>query len=414
MRMAHALKIALLTALSALVMAVAAAPASALAPYDDDTVLVKYRPGVSALQRISLADRVGLGPQIGAISAIDTRVMRVSEDPAAVSARLERSPLVAYAEPNFKMSIAATPNDPLFDDLWGLHNTGQTGGTADADIDAPEGWGAAGLGTFPATGGAKVGIVDTGIQLNHPDLSGKVASADCGGRGFGGSIVTGKCNDGNGHGTHVSGTIAAKANNNQGVAGVSFNSPLAMCRALNRVGVGSTNTVANCIIWLHDRGAEVISMSLGGGDSSTLKAAVDYAWDGGSASGSVIVAAAGNNGNSTLSYPAAYGNVVSVAATDDEDKRASFSNANSDVEIAAPGVDILSTWKGSGYMTISGTSMATPHVAGVAALIRDRYPTSTASQIVSKLRAAVDDLGAAGRDNLYGFGRVNLYKAATG
>ena len=106
-------------------------------------------------------------------------------------------------------------------------------------------------------------------------------------------------------------------------------------------------------------------MSLGGGASTTLKNAVDYAWKSGGANGSVIVAAAGNDGDATLNYPAAYPNVVSVAATDDTDARASFSNANADVEIAAPGVDILSTWNNGAYNTISGTSMATPHVAGV-------------------------------------------------
>ena len=154
-------------------------------------------------------------------------------------------------------------------------------------------------------------------------------------------------------------------------------------------------------------------MSLGGGASTTLKGAVDYAWANGGAGGSVLVAAAGNDGDATLNYPAAYPNVVSVAATDDSDARASFSNANADVEVAAPGVDITSTWNDGGYNTISGTSMATPHAAGVTAVIRARYPSATAAQIVAKLDGAVDDLGAAGRDSSFGFGRVNLVQAAT-
>jgi subtilisin family serine protease len=154
-------------------------------------------------------------------------------------------------------------------------------------------------------------------------------------------------------------------------------------------------------------------MSLGGGDSTTLKSTVDYAWKNGAANGAVLVAAAGNDGDATLNYPAAYPNVVSVAATDNRDQRASFSNANADVEVAAPGVDVTSTWNDGAYNTISGTSMATPHVSGVVALIRARYPSATAAQIVAKLDGAVDDLGAPGRDTSFGFGRVNLLQAAT-
>ena len=384
---------------------------------DAKSVIVKYRPSASAAGIASLADSAGLGRQIGSVRRLGADVVAVTGNAAAVAGRLERSSLVAYAEPNRTMRAVATPNDPLFGDLYGLNNTGQTGGTADADIDAPEGWTAAGLGAFPSTGGVKVGIVDTGIQSNHPDLAGKVA--DCA-RSQGllpilsGSIQVGSCADDNGHGTHVAGTITANANNGIGVTGVAFNSPLSICKALGGpLGSGSTADVANCITWVHDKGAKVISMSLGGGASTTLKQAVDYAWAGGGANGSVLVAAAGNDGDATLNYPAAYPNVVSVAATDDNDARASFSNANSDVEVAAPGVDVESSWNDGGYNTISGTSMATPHVSGVTAIIRDLNPSATAAQTVAKLDAAVDDLGPAGRDTSFGFGRVNLFKAAT-
>jgi thermitase len=153
-------------------------------------------------------------------------------------------------------------------------------------------------------------------------------------------------------------------------------------------------------------------MSLGGGDSTTLRNAVLSAWNNGN--GALVVAAAGNDGDATLNYPAAYAEVVSVAATDSADARASFSNANSDVEIAAPGVDILSTIRSGGYAEFSGTSMATPHVAGVAGVLRQLFPSESAAAIRSRLTSTVDDLGPAGRDSSFGFGRVNFCRAAGG
>src|SRR5436190_2906545 len=354
----------------ACVAALSCVGTAAAADIDSHTVIVKFRPGVTAAQQAAVLQGA---PVVSTIYGLGSKVVQVG-NPVAAAARLNRSELVQYAEVNEILHTTAIPDDPRFGELYGLNNTGQTGGTPDADIDAPEGWDAAGLGAFPSTGGAKVGIVDTGILASHEDLTGKVANC-AQSRGllglFGGSIQVGSCADDNGHGTHVAGTITANANNGKGVAGVAFNSPLAICRALGgALGSGSTADVANCITWVHDQGAKVVSMSLGGGDSTTLHNAVKYAWAGGGTGGSVLVAAAGNDGDSTLEYPAAYAEVVSVAATDNKDARASFSNANSDVEIAAPGVNVLSTYDGSNsdYRTLSGTSMATPHVAGATAI----------------------------------------------
>jgi thermitase len=259
----------------------ATAPAAAASTTNAESVIVKYRSDAGSGAVDSLAQRLGLGSQIGGIRHSSAAVFATAGDPAAVAARLERSPLVAYAEPNLILSTDAIPNDPMFGQLYGLNNTGQTGGTADADIDAPEGWDAAGLGSFPSTGGVKVGIVDTGIQSTHPDLAGKLANC-AKSQGllpiFSGTIQEGTCADDNGHGTHVAGTITANANNGIGVTGVSFNSPLAICKALGGpLGTGSTADVANCIKWAYDKGAKVISMSLGGGASTTLQQAVDYA-----------------------------------------------------------------------------------------------------------------------------------------
>jgi thermitase len=402
----------ILGAICLLVITAAFSATAQAASYDTHTAIVKLKSGVSTAERLALFDSAGVTRKVGTVAGVGANVVRVSGDPAVVSRRLNRSALVAYAEPNFILRATAVPNDPLFSELYGFNNTGQTGGTSDADIDAPEGWDAAGLGGFPAGGGAKIGIVDTGIDQTHPELSGK--TVDCG-AAFGGIVTSGACADDNMHGTHVAGTIAAKANNATGVAGVAFNSNLSICKALyTAAGTGLTSDVAACIAWVHARGAKVISMSLGGGASTTLQNAVAAAWENGGPNGSVLVAAAGNDGDSTVNYPAGYAQVVSVAATDHNDARASFSNTNADVEIAAPGVNVLSTIPGGQYAELSGTSMATPHVSGVTGVIWQLFPGSTASSIRSRLDAAVNDLGPAGRDATFGFGRVNLCKAAGG
>ena len=199
------------------------------AKYDNDTVIVKFAGDLSSSQRAALFNTAGVNRTVGSVKGVGAQVVNVQGDPAVVARRLNRSALVSYAEPNFILRATAVPNDPLFPELYGLNNTGQTGGSADADIDAPEGWDAAGLGAFPASGGTKIGIVDTGIDSTHTELSGK--AVDCA-ASLGGLLTSGACADDNMHGTHVAGTIAAKANNGAGVAGVSFNSPLSICKEL--------------------------------------------------------------------------------------------------------------------------------------------------------------------------------------
>lgn len=415
-------------ALAGVLTILACAPAAVAAParaaptrYEAHTLIVKYADRAPSAQRSLAARTAGVLETLGRITGLGAQVVRVSGDPAAVAARLNRSSAVLYAEPNYIYRASAPPNDPLFGQLYGLDNTGQAGGAPDADIDAPEGWNGAGLGAFPATGGgAKIGFVDTGIDAAHEDLAGKVV--DCAGvRSFGidvlglirllddPTIVPGRCNDDNGHGTHVAGTAAARANNARGIAGVAFNSPLAICKALDSNGAGSLAGIANCIMYLNAQGAKIISLSLGGLGSNTLASVVATV----SASGSLLLAAAGNSGDATLSFPAALPQVVSVAAVDRRGQRAPFSTANADVEVAAPGVDILSTWSDGGYRTISGTSMATPYAAGVAATIAARNPAGGPAAWRAKLTGSAVDLGPAGRDSQFGFGLVNLEKAVS-
>jgi thermitase len=376
--------------------------------YEPHEVIVKYAGGAPGAKRMALLHRSGATRMVGRVAGVGANVLRVRGDAAAVATRLNRSGLVEYAEPNLIVRAAWFPNDPRFRELYGLHNTGQTGGAVDADIDAPEGWKAAGLGSWPASGGVRIGVIDTGIDQTHPDLSGQTVAC----ARFQDLLQLDECDDDNDHGTHVAGTIAAKANNGIGIAGVAFNADLVICKALDEFGSGSIADVASCIGWVSSQGAKVISMSLTGGASTTIQNAVANAWDNGN--GAVIVAAAGNEGDDRVDYPAGYPEVVSVAATDNRDARADFSNANSDVEIAAPGVDVLSTVPGGGYATNSGTSMATPHVSGVAGVLWQLHPTDNAAAIRFRLDTAVNDLGPAGRDPSFGFGRVNLCKAAGG
>lgn len=386
------------------------------APYVAGRVVVSYADSTSSAERHSLADRLGLGRLLGTITGTGARVFAVSGDPAAVAARLSRSPDVVYAEPDYILGATEIPNDPRFGELYGIHNTGQSGGVADADIDGPEGWDSAG--GIAGSRGVTVGIVDTGIDRSHPDLPSQLVACAATSPSLlgliGGSSTPSEsrgCSDDNDHGSHVAGTIAARTNNGIGVAGVSPNSPLAICKALHGpFGTGSTAGVANCITYLVNKGARVISLSLGGGASTTLQNAVVDA----TKQGALLIAAAGNDGNSAANYPAAYPQVISVAALDRHDQRASFSNTGSTIELSAAGVDVLSTTRG-GYTVLSGTSMATPHVAGVAAVVSGETGL-TGTALRNRLTSTADDITryGAGRDTSTGFGRVNLNRALGG
>jgi len=367
---------------------VAAAAALLLLPppaSGDGTVVVKVRRGARL--------HASSGAVVGRVARLGLRVVHVSGDPVAAAARLARSRGVRWAEPNRVVRALAVPDDPLF-------ATGPL-----PHLGAADAWTALGLGRFPGSGGARVGIVDTGADAAHEDLAGRVAACAT---SVDGEIEEGSCADGAGHGTHVAGTIGAVADNGVGLAGVAFSSPLVICKALGDDGSGTDADVAACIRWAHDAGAKVISMSLGGGASRALAEAVRYAWENGGRGGSVLVAAAGNDGTAATEYPAGRAEVASLAAVDDADAVASFSNHNDDVELAAPGVDVVSTLPGGRYGALSGTSMATPHVSGAAALLWDAHPRSTASTIRSRLDAAAADLGEPGRDSYYGFGRLDL------
>jgi len=248
-------------------------------------------------------------------------------------------------------------------------------------------------------------VIDTGIDRNHPDLASKLDTTNS--KCFGTLCFLTGYEDDHGHGSHTAGTAAARTNNAVGVAGVAVNSRIMAIKACTAAGTCPTSATVSGINWAASHGAKVVSMSFGGGGTATMQTAVANAYN----AGVTLVAAAGNDGNATLNYPAAYAQVISVAATDANDARASFSNANNDVEIAAPGVNVLSTVSGDTYTTMSGTSMSTPHVSGLAALLKGQNPSWTPAQIRARINSCSDDLGTPGWDSSFGNGRINLGRA---
>lgn len=319
-------------------------------------------------------------------------------------------------------AIAASVPESAISGL--LHNPRITGvdldGTVyaiDAELDNTWGVKRIGSGTVHDSGnkgtGVKVAVIDSGIDYTHPDLGANYV----GGYNFVGSNTNPM--DDNGHGTHVAGTIAA-LDNNIGVVGVAPEARLYALKVLNSSGSGSWSDVIAALQWAVDNGIQVTNNSYGSG--SNPGGIVQAAFDNSAARGILHIAAAGNSGNpkgrgNNVGYPAAYSSVVAVAATDKNDDRASFSSTGDQVELSAPGVTINSTKLGGGYIEYSGTSMASPHVAGSAALIIKAGITDKNGDglINDEVRQALDntalDLGTAGRDTLYGFGLVNVAAA---
>ncbi|ESP94352.1 S8 family serine peptidase [Pseudoalteromonas luteoviolacea] len=254
----------------------------------------------------------------------------------------------------------------------------------------------------------KVCILDTGYTLGHPDLPNLgITGSD----GYGEHNTGHWYQDGHGHGTHVAGTVAAIGNNDLGVVGVNPSGTLGLhiVKVFNNGGGWAYGSdIAAAIYQCVAAGAQITSMSLGGGQPSEAER---IAFNDTYAQGVLHIAAAGNSGVQSQHYPASYDNVVAVAAVDEQGERASFSTHNDQVELAAPGVDVLSTLNSGDYGTMSGTSMATPHVSGVAALIWGHHPNCSNAQIRNALQATAQDRGELGRDDYYGFGIVKAFAA---
>lgn len=327
------------------------------------------------------------------VERIDALVVKAA-DTASALAKLKADPRVAYAEPNYiakAYQAAQVPNlgfradDELLPKLWGM-----------TKIQAAEAW-------KTTTGNnVKVAVVDTGIDYKHSDFSGNRVEK---GRDFVNNDDDAM--DDQGHGTHCAGTIGAGMGNG-GVVGVAPNVKLVAVKVLSASGSGSYAGVANGIVYAADSGAQIISMSLGGpGGGQVLTDAVNYAIS----KGCLVVAAMGNDNSERPSYPAVLPGVMAVGSTTSADVRSSFSNFGKHISVSAPGSDILSTVPGGSWKSFSGTSMATPHTAGLAALVKSAFPALNAAGIQAKIEASADDLGDAGFDKFFGHGRINAAKA---
>jgi len=390
--------------------------------YQKDTILVVYKDNATKFERTTAQKLVGATLKDVNADGVDDqfshllngKLARLSlkngADVQKAIKMISKHPAVKYAEPNYIVRAIGVPDDPSFVDLWGLHNTGQSGGLAGADIDAVAAWDI-------STGDSNVvvGVIDTGVDYNHPDLQanmwvnpGEIAGngIDDDGNGviddihgYNANANTGDPMDGNGHGTHVSGTIGAKGNNGVGVVGVNWDVSIIGCQFLDASGSGSTAGAIACIDYMtnlklnHGVDVKATNNSWGGGGfSQALKDAIDNAGD----AGILFVAAAGNDAydnDITPSYPASYDSdvVMAIASTDRNDNMSSFSQWGlNSVDIGAPGSAILSTIPGGGYDTYSGTSMATPHVTGAAALVWSLNPDLTPVEMKELLMVSGD------------------------
>jgi thermitase len=388
------------------------APAQVYSEAGQAQVIIKRRPGVvgsfnAASYGLQSVHHVGgLGVQVAKLPASKLN---------ATLERLRRDGNILYAEPAMRVKAydlpsesAGTPtdavqaenvrvNDPLFRQQYAPQIT-----------RAPEAW------ARTAGRGVAIAIVDTGIDTGHPDLRANLVP------GYNSLTRNSNAKDDNGHGTHCAGVAAAQAGNNEGITGIAPQAKLMPIKVLAADGGGSDASVAEGIVWAVDHGAEIISLSLGGpGESRVMRDAIVYA----QAKGAVVVAAMGNDGTNERSFPAAYPGVIAVGASDARDAIADFSQWGNWITVSAPGVQIMSTmptYKVDAndygyplrYASMDGTSMATPAVAGLAALLKSAHRAATPAQVKARIEQTADKVGGKnGFTPTFGHGRINVAAA---
>jgi subtilisin family serine protease len=385
--------------------AMLALPAARAVPRVPDAVCEQALPGRTGLVGVSSRDELAMRAAgspyglkvVGHVSALNVAQV---EFPTATSARrglaaLRRVRGVRFAEFDRAVHALDVPADPMYRKQWGL-----------TKIHAPAAWNI----EVGETRSVTVAVIDTGVDVNHPDLKQKLLS------GFNSVANSTDVQDDHGHGTHVAGIIAASTNNAVGIAGVSWGARILPIKSLDKSGAGSSCAILAGVVFATSQHVDVINMSLGG--PGHCSAAVQEAVNAAHAADIAVVAAAGNSGFSfnTPSTPANCDHVLAVAATDQRDRAAAFSNFGDYVDLSAPGVEIVSTiidtkTGAHSYAALSGTSMASPMVAGLAALIGARHPDWGANEIETRLIRTSRDLGKRGWDEHFGHGRIDAARA---
>lgn len=380
--------------------------------YATDHFLVQFRDGTSTAAALNTeVNGAKVTKQVSTDGWYQATVSAASNLNSALQA-FQNLSTVLTATPDFRVQLQATPNDTNYASQWALENSN------DADIDASQAW------NYGTTSSTVVAVIDTGIDYTHVDLASNIwtNSREVAGNGIdddrngytddvrGWNFVSNNNNpmDDNGHGTHVAGTIGAIGNNGIGVSGIAWGVKIMALKFMDSTGSGMLSDAVAAIDYARANGAKIINASWGGGGfSSALQSAITRFQN----AGGIFVAAAGNessNNATTASYPANYTGVISVAASTSSDTLASFSNYGTNVDIAAPGQNILSTIPGNRYASYSGTSMASPHVAGALALLWGQSPSLTATQLVSLVMSNTDAVLTSRTQ----YGRLNVGKAA--
>ncbi|MET9269467.1 S8 family serine peptidase [Kribbella sp. NPDC003557] len=375
----------------------AAKHAAAKAEFEPNAVLVKFKPKATAAARKATVSRAGATAE----DSVSSKVVKIKGDASApeLLKKLKADPNVELAALNYKRYATAVPNDEYYaTDQAAYLNT----------VRMPQAWDLS-----KTTGSQIVAVLDTGVDAGHPDLIGHLVP------GYN-AVSSTRPNpvDDNGHGTMTLGIIAAAANNGIGVAGAGWNVKAMPVKVLDAYGEGYDSDVAEGIDWAVAHGAKVINMSLGGpGDSAILRNAVANAAN----QGVVVVVAAGNDGTDVVQYPAAYPDAIAVAATTAGGALTDFSSYGNWVDVAAPGWDILTTGSRAltdpdylPYWYCTGTSCSAPIVTGIAALVRNKWPSFTPAQVSQRIEALARDAGPRGTDPYYGHGIVDAYAALGG